>query len=90
MRSFWKLPSRPVKTIPVSSKTDPPLAKAELISEGGSASDNTLKKRKKLLHNSCQREELQYTRETALQTVQKEGQEVLQVPEKKFPCRGRV
>lgn len=29
-------------------------------------------------------------RETALQTVQKEGQEVDQVSEKKFPCRGRV
>lgn len=56
VQSFWKLPPCPVKPIPAGSKTDP-LGKAELIREGGSASDNAFKKRKKLLHNSSQREE---------------------------------
>lgn len=56
VRTFWKLLPCPVKPIPAGSKTDP-LGKAELIREGGGASDNTFKKQKKLLHNSSQREE---------------------------------
>lgn len=47
--------------------------------------DNVFKKGEKLLHKSnyCQREQLEYVRETGLQTprpAQKEGQEMLQSP----------
>lgn len=63
-----------MKPIPASSKTDPPLARAEPISEGGAASDSSFKRRKKLLHNSSHREEWQHMmRERALQAVSAEG-----------------
>jgi len=41
VRSCEKLPPCPTEPVPTSSKTDPLLAKAELISEGGSASGIT-------------------------------------------------
>ena len=59
VRSCQKLPLCPTKPMPASSKTDLPLAKAEPISDGGSASGITyLRKGKKLLHSSsCSRRE---------------------------------
>ena len=41
MRRCQKFPLGPIKLMPAGSKTDPPLAKAEPISDGGSASGVT-------------------------------------------------
>ena len=51
VRSCWKLPlcSRESEPIPAGSKTDPPLAKAEPISDSGNASVITFLRRKKKL-----------------------------------------
>ena len=72
-----------------SSKSDQPLVKAKPISDGGSTSVITyLRSGKRLLKNLQQREEWD-VRETTLQTprsVKKEGEEVLQAPEQRFPC----
>ncbi|GAB0188848.1 AN1-type zinc finger protein 5-like [Grus japonensis] len=78
--------------MPAGSKTDPPLAKAKPISHGGSASGIMYLRRGEkncARPTAAEREEQEYVRETTLQTprsVQKEGQEVLQVPEQRFPC----
>jgi len=38
VRSYEKLPPCLIKPVPAISKTDPPLAKAKTVSDGGSAS----------------------------------------------------
>ena len=46
-----------------------------------------------MLHSSCEREERENVRETTMQTprsVKKEGEEVLQVPEQRFPLQPMV
>ena len=48
VRSCWKLPLCSREPIPAGSKTDPPLAKAEPISDSGNASVITLLRRKKV------------------------------------------
>jgi len=67
--------------MPASFKMELLLAKAEPISDGGSASGITYLRRGK---------KGEHVRETALQTPRsgkKQGEEVLQVPEKRvFPC----
>jgi len=73
----------------VTSKTDPPLAKAEPISKGGSASVIMyLKGGKKCCSTADRRDEWEYVKEAALQMPRsvKEREEVLQVPEQQFPC----
>ena len=47
VRSCQKLPLCPTEPMPAGSKTDPPLAKAEPISDGGSASVITYLRRGK-------------------------------------------
>jgi len=47
VRSCEKVPLCLIKPVSADSKTDPPLAKAKPISNGGSASDNLFKKGKK-------------------------------------------
>ena len=49
VRSCWKLPLCPTEPMPASSKTDLLLAKAEPISDSGSASVITYLRRKKKL-----------------------------------------
>ena len=70
------------------SKTDPLLAKAEPISDGGSASVIAYLRRREKNH-PAQLQLERGVRETTLQTPRsgkKEGQEVLQVPQQRFPC----
>ena len=56
MRSCQELPLFPTEPMPAGSKTDPPLAKAEPISDGGRASGITyLRQGKKLLCNSSRK-----------------------------------
>ena len=45
VRSYKKLPPCLIKPVPAGSKTDPPLAKAKPISDGGSASGTTFLRR---------------------------------------------
>jgi len=47
VRSFYKLPLCWIEPMPARSKMDPPLAKAEPISDGGSASVITYLRKKK-------------------------------------------
>ena len=49
VRSCWKLPLCLTEPTPAGSKMDPPLAKAEPISDSGSASVITYLRRKKKL-----------------------------------------
>jgi len=56
VRKCQKLPPCPMEPMPGGSKADPSLAKAESISNDGSASGVTdLRREKKLLHNSQER-----------------------------------
>jgi len=41
VRICWKLPPSPMEPVPAGSKTDPSLAEADSISDGGSASGIT-------------------------------------------------
>jgi len=88
VRSCWKLPPYLMKPMPAGSKMDPLLAKANDISDSGSASVITYISSGKICWKTAiEREERDYVRETTLQTlrsVKKEGQEVLQVPEQSF------
>lgn len=52
MRSCWKFPLCPICPVAAGSKVDPLLVKAGPISNGGSTSDNTVKKVENNLHNS--------------------------------------
>ena len=75
--------------MPASSKMDPLLAKAKPISNGGSASGITDLRRGKKNPAVEQQPERGGVRKTTLQTprsVKKEGEEVLQVLEQRFPC----
>ena len=56
VRSCQKLPLCPIEPMPAGSKTDPQLAKAEPISDGGSASGITDLRRGKKLRNCSQGE----------------------------------
>ena len=52
MRSCQKLPPCPTEPMPAGSETDPPLAKAEPISNSGSASGIRYLRRKKKLQGT--------------------------------------
>ncbi|KAK4823897.1 hypothetical protein QYF61_007962 [Mycteria americana] len=84
--------TQPLEPMPAGSKTDLPLAKAEPISDGGSASVIMYLRRGgggTVQHQQQSEEESEYVRETTLQTpksVKKEGEEVLQVQEQRLPC----
>jgi len=57
VRSCKKLPPCLIKPVPAGSKTDPPLGKTKLISDGGSASGMTyLRKGRKKLGETAARE----------------------------------
>ena len=91
VRSCQKLPLCLIGPMPAGSKMDPLLAKAEPISDSGSASGITdLRRGKKTTCAvAARREEREDVRATALQTPRsgkKEGEEVLQAPEQRFPC----
>ena len=78
VRSCQKLPLCQIEPISAISKTDPPLAKAEPISDGSASGMTYLRRGKTNWHNSkCrQRDKWECVRETALQTprsVKKEG-----------------
>lgn len=79
-----------MKPVPVGSKIDPLLAKAESISNVACASVITyLRRYKNCCSGAAGREEWEYVRETTVQTpkrVKKKGDEVLQVPEQRIPC----
>ncbi|KAK4818955.1 hypothetical protein QYF61_022342 [Mycteria americana] len=76
--------------MPAGSKMDLPLAKAKPISNGGSASGmEYLGRGKNCCATAAGKEECEYVRGTTLQTprsAEKDGEEVLQVPEQRFPC----
>ena len=75
--------------MPAGSKSDPLLAKAKPISNGGSASGITDLRRGKKTPAVEQQPERGAVRITTLQTprsVKKEGEEVLQALEQRFPC----
>ncbi|PKU49504.1 hypothetical protein llap_213 [Limosa lapponica baueri] len=76
--------------MPAGSKTDPPLAKAEPISNSGSTSGIMHLRRGKNPRSNCsQREEREYVREATLQTprsMKKEGEDMLQAQEQRLPC----
>jgi len=75
--------------MPAGSKMDLPLAKAKPIINAGSASAITLLEAEKVVVQQQLQQERVRVCETTLQTsrsVQKEGQEVLQAPEQRFPC----
>jgi len=85
VRSCQKLPLCLTEPVPDSSKVDPLLAKT--TSDGGSASGVTYLRGIPCCETAVEREELDYVRETTLQTprsVKKEGEEVLQMPEQRF------
>jgi len=65
-----------MESMPASSKTDPPLARVDPISDGGSVSVITYLRRgeKKLLRNSSQEREVRI-REPTLQTPRSEKEE---------------
>jgi len=65
---------------------DPQLAKAEPISDGGSASVVTYLRRKKNLHKGIFQPERGLRALQTLTRVKKEGEDVLQVLEQRFPC----
>jgi len=82
-----------MEPVPAGSKTDLPLAKAEPISNGGSASATTHIRRGEggeLCNSYCSRlQSSQHVRERTLQTprsVKKEVEKVLQALEQRFPC----
>ena len=56
VRRCRKFPPCLIEPMPAGSKTDPLLAKAEPISDGGSASGITYLRRGKKLHNKLQPE----------------------------------
>jgi len=92
VRSCQKRPLCLMEPMPAGCKADPPLAEAEPISDGGSTSGVTNSRRgKKLLHNSNFSQErgvrLCERNNSADPKVNAEGgEEVLQVPEHRFPC----
>ena len=91
IRRCQKLPQSPTEPMTVGSNTDPLLAKDEPISDGGSASVITYLRRgnKNGKETEIEREEWEYVRERFLQTarsVKKEGEDVVQTPEQRFPC----
>jgi len=59
VRSYEKPPPCPTESMPVGSKMDPPLAKAEPISDSGStcAITHLRRKKKKTLHNGILQQE---------------------------------
>ena len=79
-----------IEPMSATSKTDLLLAKAKPISDGGSASVITyLRRGKYCCATAVGRQEGEDVRGTTLQTprsVKKEGEEVLQVLEQRFPC----
>ena len=79
-----------IEPMSARSKTDPLLAKAEPISDGGSASVITyLRRGKYCCATAVGRQEGEDVRGTTLQTprsVKKEGEEVLQGLEQRFSC----
>jgi len=89
VRSCEKLLPCLLKPVPAGSKTDPPLAKAEPISDGGSASGITelRKGRKKSTAVRGQLKRADDVRETTLQTPRSVKKEVPQMLEQRvFPC----
>ncbi|PKU46068.1 hypothetical protein llap_3637 [Limosa lapponica baueri] len=76
--------------MPAGTKTDPLLAKPEPVNNDGDASGITYFRRgKNFSKTTARREELDYVRETTLQTlrsVKKKEEEVLQAPEQKSPA----
>jgi len=91
VRSCWKLPPCPTEPVPAGSRTDPLLAKAEPISDGGSTSGITeLRRGKKLLCNSsCSQRGVRRCESNSSadpEASAEGGQEVLQVLEQRFPA----
>ena len=77
--------------MPASCKTDPLLAMAKPIRDGGSASEITYLRRgeKNCSEAAVEREESDYVKETTLQTPRsvKEGEEALEMSDQTvFPC----
>ena len=89
MRSCWKLPLCLTEPMPASSRMDPLLAKAEPISNSGSASGRT-DLRGKPLCNKLQPEKgvriCERNNSADPQVSEEGGEEVLQAWEQRFPC----
>jgi len=83
VRICEKLPSYLIKPVPASSETDPPLAKAKPVSDGGSTSVITYLRRGKKTcgETAVDREEGNCVNET---TLKKEGEEVPQMLERRL------
>jgi len=91
VRSCWKFPPYLIQPVPAGSKMDPPLAKAEPISDAGSASVITyLRRERKKLHNftAAERRVRCERNSSADSKVSEEGggEEVLQALEQRLPC----
>jgi len=90
VRNHQELLSSWTEPFSANSKTDPTLAKAELISDAGGALVITyLRKGKKCCAPVVRERNEKNVREPALQTprsVKKEREEVLQALEHRFPC----
>jgi len=86
VRSCPTLRLRLTEPMPAGSRTDPLLAKAEPISDSGSTSVITYLRRQKPQHNSifAAREGSENSADPKVSA--EGGQEVLQVPEQRFPC----
>jgi len=85
VRSCQKLPPCLIEPMSASSKMDPLLTEAEPINDSGSTSEIRYLRRGK----NTQWDRERNVRETTLQTPRqekKEGEEVLQGPEQRFPC----
>jgi len=91
VRSCEKLPPCLIKPVPAISKTDPLLAKAKPIGDGGSTSVITYLTREKICSKTAVKREVRDdVRETTLQTsrsVKKEGEEVFETPEQSLPLQ---
>lgn len=85
-RRFQKLP--PCLTEPVAdgSKTDPELAKPEPISKAGGTSLPTYLRREKNVQQLWDGSENKWEKHPCRPPTVKEGEDVLQPPEQRFPC----
>lgn len=83
VRRHQRLPPCQTESVPASSKIDPPLAKAETISDAGGTSVTThLRKCEKYCTGSVRETSEENVKQC--RSVEKEWEKVLQVPEQRF------